>query len=149
MKEQLMARTIQMPNTLWEEMMRVINDRLTKGNLEKPIVFALFTKEDDHCEIVCYREIPTVRVKGDYPNGDYNYIYPGIKALGFYPRKGAGKWFSGTLVVGDGIDFEEGERKWMVREQMDFRIKMDKNDQGRLSWKAYYLDFPSVPLEFY
>lgn len=128
--------------------MRVINDRLTKGDLEKPIVFALFTKEDDHCEIVSYRKIPTVRViKGDYPNGDYNYIYPGIKDRGFYPPKGAGKWFSGTLVVGDGIDLDEDDRKWMIRDQMDFRIKVDRDAKGRLSCKAYYLDCPSVPLE--
>lgn len=144
-----MTRTIQMPNILWKEMRQVIEARLTKGNLEKPIVFALFTKEDDHLKIISYKEITTVKIKGDYPNGEYNYTYPGIKALGFYPRKGEGKWFSGTLVVGDEIDFDESERKWMVREQMDFRIKMDKDDQGRLSWKAYYLDFPSVPLEFY
>jgi len=74
-----MARAIQMPHTLWEEIMQVVNNRLIQGSLDKPIVFALYTKEYDHHKVITYREIPTVKLIGDYPNGEYRYIYPGIK----------------------------------------------------------------------
>jgi len=141
-----MARAIQMPKALWEEMMRIINDRLLKRSLEKPLVFALYTEEHDHQKVIDYREISTVKVKGRYPD-DFTYTYPGVKEKGFYPPKGAGKWFSGTLVVGDGTDLDEDDKKWMIREQMDFRIKMDKDSQGQLCYKAYYIDFPVVPLD--
>ena len=143
-----MARAIKIPRTIWEEMMQNITNRLTKGSLDKPIVFALYTDEHDHYEIVDYREITTVIVKGDYPNGEYDYYYPGIKKQGFYPRRSTGKWFSGTLVVGDGTELEEGDKQWMIRDQMDFRIKMHVDSLGRLSWKAYFIDFPIVSLEF-
>lgn len=142
-----MARAIQMPHTLWEEIMQVVNNRLIQGSLDKPIVFALYTKEYDHHEVIAYREIPTVKVIGDYPNGEYRYIYPGIKKMGFYPPKGVGRWFSGTLVVGGGIGLEEEDKKWMIREQLDFRIKMDRDALGQLSCKAYYIDFPVVSLD--
>jgi hypothetical protein len=148
MKGELMIRAIKTPRTIWDEMIQAITDRLTKGSLDKPIVFALYTKEHDHYEIVDYREITTVMVKGDYPNGEYDYCYPGIKKQGFYPHKGTGKWFSGTLVVGDGTELEEGDKQWMIRDQMDFRIKMDADPQGRLSWKAYFINFPIVSVEF-
>ena len=142
-----MTRAIQIPSSLWKEMRKLINDRLTKGSIEKPIVFALYTKEDNHCEVISYREITTVKVKGGYPNGEYSYTYPGIRDQGFYPHKGEGKWFSGTLVVGDGVELDEEDKKWMIREQLDFRIKMDIDHLGRLSWKAYYIDFPIVSLD--
>jgi len=136
-----------MPHTLWEEIMQVVNNRLMQRSLDKPIVFALYTNEYNHYEIIDYREITTVKVIGDYPNGDYNYYYPGIKKLDFYPRKGTGKWFSGTLVVGDGTDLDEEDKKWMIRERLDFRIKMDRDSLGQLSWKAYYIDFPIASLD--
>jgi hypothetical protein len=129
-------------------MMQVVTDRLTKGSLDKPMVFALYTDEHHHYEIVDYREITTVVVKGDYPSGEYDYCYPGIKKQGFYPRRGTGKWFSGTLVVGDGTELEEGDKQWMIRDQMDFRIKMHVDTLGRLSWKAYFINFPIVSVEF-
>ncbi len=128
-------------------MMKLINDRLTKGKLDKPIVFALYTREQDHHEVIAYREIPTVKVRGKYPDGDYSYTYPGIKKMGFYLPKGVDKCFSGTLVVGGGVELEELDKKWMVREQLDFRIKIDRDSQGQLSWKAYYIDFPTVSLD--
>ena len=143
-----MARAIQIPTTLWEEMRQIVNNRLIQGSLDKPIVFALYTKEHDHHEIIEYREIPTVQVVGDYPNGEYYYKYPGIVKLGFYQPKGSGKWFSGTLVVGDGADLKERDKQFMVsRDQMDFRIKMDRDAKGQLTWKAYYIDFPIVSLD--
>ncbi len=142
-----MTRAIQIPGSLWKEMMKLINGRLTKGKLDKPIVFALHTKEHDHYKIIEYREIPTVAVTGNYPNGEYDYNYRGIKALDFYPPKGEGKWFSGTLVVGDTTELDEGDKKLMIRDKMDFRIKMDRDPQGQLSWKTYYIDFPTVLLE--
>jgi len=143
-----MTRAIKIPRTIWDEMMQAITDRLTKGSLDKPIVFALYTKEHDHHEVITYREIPTVKVIGDYPNGEYRYIYPGIKSMGFYPRKGSGKWFSGTMVVGDGTELEEEDKKWMIREQLDFRIKLHVDPPERLSWKAYFINFPIVSVEF-
>ena len=143
-----MTRAIKIPQTIWEEMMKVITNRLTKGSLDKLIVFALYTDEHDHYEIVDYREITTVVVKGDYPNGKYDYCYPGIKKQGFYPRKGTGKWFSGTLVVGDGTDLDEMDMQWMIRDKMDFRIKMDRDPVGKWSYKTYCVDFPIISLDF-
>jgi hypothetical protein len=143
-----MAKAVQMPNILWEEMQQIVKTRLKQGSPKKPIGFALHTKEHDHHEVITYREIPTVKVIGDYPNGEYRYIYHGIKSMDFYPRKGSGKWFSGTLVAGDGVELEEEDRKWMIREQLDFRIKMHADALGRLSWKAYFIDFPIVSVEF-
>jgi hypothetical protein len=143
-----MIKVIQMPLILWEEMQQIVKTRLKQGSLKKPIVFALYTDEHDHHKVIAYREIPTVKVIGDYPNGEYRYVYPGIKSKGFYPRKGSGKWFSGTLVVGDGTALEDEDKKWMIREQLDFRIKMQLDSPERLSWKAYFIDFPIVPVEF-
>jgi len=108
----------------------------------------LYTPEDNHSRIISYREIPTVKVKGEYPNGDYEYNYPGIKDLGFYPPKGTGEWFSGMLVAGDGVDLGDLDKKWMVREQVDFRIKLDRDHNGNFYWKAYFLDFPEVQMNF-
>ncbi len=142
-----MARAIQIPHTLWEEMQEVVKTRLKQGSLERPIVFALYTKEHDHHEVITYREIPTVKLIGDYPNGEYRYIYPGIKKMGFYPPKGTGKWFSGTLVVGGGVELEEEDKKWMIREQLDFRIKMEGDPVGKWSYKTYCVDFPMVSLD--
>lgn len=144
-----MVKTIKISSNLWDEIMQVINDRLKRGSLDKPIVFALYTKEDNHYEIIDYKEITTVEVVGDYLSGDYTYRYPGIKEQGFYPDKGTGKWFSGTLVVGDGTELDEGDKKWMIRDKMDFRIKMERDSSGQLSWETYYLDFPVVSLELY
>ena len=142
-----MARAIKISYTLWDKIMELVNQRLTKGSLDKPIIFALYTKEDNHYEIVDFREIATVKVTGDYPNGEYEYRYPGIKKQGFYPPKTSGKWFSGTLVVGAGTELWEGEKEWMIRDKMDFRIKMDRDSLGQLSWTVYYVDFPIALLE--
>ena len=142
-----MARAIKISHTLWDKIMELVNQRLAKGSLDKPIVFALYTTEDNHYEIVDFREITTVKVTGDYPDGEYGYRYPGIKKQGFYPPKGSGKWFSGTLVVGDGTELWEGDKDWMVREQLDFRIKVDRDSLGQLSWNVYHIDFPIGLLE--
>lgn len=141
-----MAKAIRIPHNLWAELMRLIGNRLAAGSLDKPVVFALYTKEDDHYEVISYKEIPTVKVTGTYPS-NFNYSYPGIKALGFYPPKGTGKWFSGTLVVGDGTDLDEDDKRRMTRDTMDFRIKMDRDYSGQLSWKAYHIDFPDAKLK--
>lgn len=137
---------VTMPKSLWNAIIDMIEKRLSTETLKKPIVIALYTTEDNHYEVSDYREIPTVRVKGDYPKGDYDYDYPGIKKLGFYPPEGTRRWFSGTLVVGDGTDLDELDKHWMVREQLYFRIKMDKVDRNQLDWKAYCIDFPGVSL---
>ena len=144
-----MAENIQISRVLWEKIIKDVNKKYMQGSLDKPVVYALYTEEHDHHKIIEYREIETVRVKGDYPDGDYEYYYPGIRDLNFYPPKGTGKWFSGTLVVvvGDGIELEDGDKKWMIRDKMDFRIKMVMDSSGQPSWRAYYIDFPIVSLE--
>jgi len=141
-----MVRAIQIPHTLCEEMQEVVKTRLKQGSLDKPIVFALYTKENDHHEVITYREIPTVKVIGDYPKGEYRYIYPGIKSMGFYPPRGTGKWFSGTLVVGGGVELDEEDKKWMIREQLYFRIKMDRGLAGKWFYNVYCIDFPTASL---
>jgi len=35
----------------------------------------------------------------------------------------------------------------MLRDRMDFRIKMDRNPTGGWSYKAYCIDFPIVSLD--
>ena len=136
-----------MPLILWNRIVDDVTQRYASGDLDKPIVYALYTEEHNHSKIIDYREIQEVRVRGDYLSGEYDYYYPGIRDLNFYPPKDTGKWFSGTLVVGDGIELEGGDKKWMIRDKMDFRIKMVMDSSGQLSWKAYYIDFPIVSLE--
>jgi len=142
-----MVEAIRMPRALWDEMMQIVDHKLKKGTLDKPVVFAIYTDEHDKHEVVGYRDIATVQVKGDYPKGDYKIAYPGIKAQGFYPPKGTGRWFSGTLVVGDSTDLKERDKHWMIRDGMNFRIKMDRDSLGQLSWNAYHVDFPAAALE--
>ena len=133
---------IRIPKSLWQKMEERVEEYARDNtNLWPPLVFALYSKEDNHYEIISYREILTVQTSGD------SYTYPGIKKLGFYPPKGEGKWFSGTLVVGDTTELDEGDKKFMIRDKMDFRIKMDRDAQGQLPWKAYYIDFPTVSLD--
>jgi len=92
-------------------MMQRVNNRLVQGKLDKPIVFALYTSEQNHYEIIDCKEITTVKVTGNYPDGEYKYTYPGIKEQGFYPPKSSGRWFSGTLVVGDGVDLDVEDKR--------------------------------------
>ena len=75
------------------------------------------------------------------------YKYLGISELGFYPKKSTGRWFSGTLVFGDDTELDESDKKWMLRDEMYFRIKVVKDSKGKLQWKAYYLDYPEVSLD--
>ena len=70
-----------------------------------------------------------------------------MREAGFYPDKGEGKRFPGTLVVGDGTELDDGDKSWMLRDRMDFRIKMDRNPTGGWSYKAYCIDFPIVSLD--
>jgi len=137
---------VTIPKHIWDDIIDSVQERFSTGRLEKPIVFALYTTEDIHTQVIDHKEIPTVEVKGDYPDGDYEYTYPGISKRGFYPPKGTGRWFSGTLVVGDGTDLDASDKEWMVKEQLYFRIKMDSGGNGELQWKAYCIDFPSVSL---
>ncbi|MGD0794751.1 MAG: hypothetical protein ABR958_04050 [Dehalococcoidales bacterium] len=138
---------ITIAKSLWNEIVDMVEKRLSTEILKKPIVFALYTPEDNNYMVIGYREIPTVRVKGNYPKGDYDYTYPGIKKEGFYPPKGNGRWFSGTLVVGDGTDLDASDKEWMVKEQLYFRIKMDKTENGNLQLKTYCIDFPEILLD--
>lgn len=137
---------IEISKAIWEEIQANVRTRL-RTRLTKPIVFALYTLENNHRKVTGYREIPTVRVSGSYPDGDFEYTYPGIKAMGFYPPKGTGRWFSGTLVFGAGIDLNEKDKKWMIREQLYFRIKIDTNNKGEWEQRAYCVDFPIAAVE--
>jgi len=137
---------IKIPRQIFNHIEAVIKQRANAGKLDKPIVFAMYTTVDDHSEIIDYKEIPTVQVTGDYPNGDYDYKYLGISELGFYPKKSTGRWFSGTLVFGDRTELDESDKKWMLRDEMYFRIKAAMDNNGKLVWKAYYLDYPEVSL---
>ncbi|MBL7165242.1 MAG: hypothetical protein ISS55_02000 [Dehalococcoidales bacterium] len=137
---------IKIPRRIFNHIETIIKQRANVGKLDKPIVFAMYTTVDDHSEIIDYKEIPTVKVTGDYPCGDYDYKYPGISELDFYPKKSSGRWFSGTLVFGDGTELDESDKKWMLRDEMYFRIKVYKGGNGKLQWKAYYLDYPEVSL---
>ena len=138
---------IKIPRQIFNHIEAVIKQRANAGKLDKPIVFAMYTTVDDHSEIIDYKEIPTVQVTGNYPNGDYDYKYLGISELGFYPKKSTGRWFSGTLVFGDRTELDESDKKWMLRDEMYFRIKVYKDSDGKLQWRVYYLDYPEVSLD--
>lgn len=134
--------SMRIPKVLWQKMEERVEEYVRKNpSLWPPLVFALYGKEDNHYEIIDYREAP-VQKKGD---GDYSCC--GMKDQGFYPPKGEGKWFSGALVVGDTTELDEGDKQWMIRDQMDFRIKMDRDPTGEWSYKAYCIDFPAAPLD--
>jgi len=138
---------IRIPTQIFNNIEATIKQRANAGKLDKPIVFAMYTAVENHSVIIHYKEIPTVQVTGNYPNGDYDYKYPGISKLGFYPKKSTGRWFSGTLVFGDGTELDESDKKWMLRDGMYFRIKAAIDNNGKLLWKAYYLDYPEVSLD--
>ena len=134
--------SIRIPKVLWQKMEERVEEYTRENpSLWPPIVFALYGKENNHYEIIEYREAPVQR------KGDDDYTCRGMGKQGFYPGKGEGKWFSGTLVVGDTIQLDDGDKSWMVRDRMDFRIKMDKDPTGKWSCKAYYIDFPIVSLD--
>lgn len=135
---------ITMAKSLWDELLDIVQKRISTGALQKPLVFALYTPESNHYLVTGFREIPTVKVTGNYPNGKYDYSYPGIKKEGFYSPKGGGRWFSGTLVVGDGTELDISDKEWIVKEELYFRIKMAYDGNGNLHWKTYCIDFPEV-----
>ena len=136
--------SIRIPKTLWQKMKERREEYARKNpSLWPPLVFALYGKEDNHYEIIDYREAPVQK------KGDDDYTCRGMKDQDFYPPKGTGKWFSGTLVVCDGIELDEEDKLWMIRDKMDFRIKMDKDPTGGWSYKAYCIDFPTASLDLW
>jgi len=74
-----------------------------------PLVFALYTREDNHYEVINYRVAPVQE------KGSDDYTCPGMRKRGFYPGSGEGKWFSGTLIIGDGTELDDGDKFWMQR----------------------------------
>ena len=143
-----MTTRVRIPTALWQEITDLVS-KLVPGELSwPPIVFALYGREDDHLDIMDYRRIETVKARGED-----DYYYPGIKKQGFYPPRGTGKWFSGTLVVGGGLDLDDSyaygsDRYWMIRDQMDFRIKMHRNSPtAPWSYKVYVLDISETALQ--
>ena len=143
-----MAKDIRIPLILWDQMMQIRDNKLTNGKLHKPLVFALYSKEQHQFEVIDFKEIPNITVTGTYPKGDYNYQYPGIKGLAFYPKPGSGKRFCGTLVIGDGLDIGEVDEKWIAKDNLNFMIKMDREVGGEWQSNACYIEFNNANLAF-
>ena len=101
------------------------------------LVFACFSKRRTHWDIIELRKLP-IEVE-EVENG-FTYKYPGIKRLGFYPERSSPKRFCGTFVIGDGVDLSLDDAYWMGREQVDFRMKMDRDDAGEFVYKAWAFD---------
>ena len=101
------------------------------------LVFACFSKRRTHWDIVEVRQLP---IKVIEVEGGFTYKYPGIKELGFYPPRSSPKRFCGTFVVGGGVELSLEDAYWMGREQIDFRIKMDRDNTGKLAYKAWAFD---------
>jgi len=134
--------SVRIPKTIWQEMETNIQKYAKKNpSLWPPLVFALYGKEDNHYEIIGYRRAPVQK------KGENDYQCRGMRDAGFYPDKGEGKWFSGTLVIGDGIELDDVDKFWMLRDKMDFRIKMARDPEGKWQYRAYYIDFPVVSLD--
>jgi len=106
----------------------------------KPLVFALYSERGSHWNIIDAIEIPTVESKGRDERGFYIYVYPNIKSKGFYPPRNSIKRFCGTFVVGDKLELSLTDAYWMARDRMDFRIKVDKDSEGKLSYKVWVVD---------
>jgi hypothetical protein len=134
-----MASKPRITATLWKEITNKVTKLAPQGMPWPPIVFALYGKEEDHFDIVGYRQIENVKAKGD---DDYH--YPGIRDQGFYKPKGSGKWFSGTLVVGDGLDIDDGDKRWMARDGMDFRIKLHR-EKASAPWQRRVFVLELIP----
>ena len=139
-----MTRQVGIPVKLWDEMIALIENLSHGVSPWPPIVFALYGCEDDHFDIILYKRIESVTATK--VRGEDSYSYPGLRKANFYPPPGTGKWFSGTLVVGDGLDLdksdESGSDKWWMRKDgMDFRIKMDRqNPHEPWEHRVYVLD---------
>ena len=129
-----MEAVIRIPEKDW----RFLQDAASKFRASDIfLVFACFSKRRTHWDIVEVRQLP-IEVK-EVEDG-FTYKYPRIKELGFYPPPSSPKRFCGTFVMGDGMDLSLGDAYWMGREQVDFRIKMDRDDTGKLAYKAWAFD---------
>lgn len=131
---------VSIPRVIWNDMVNEVKKRRTTQPTDKPIVFALYTREDDHLEVIERREMQ-VKVSGNYASGDFTYKHPGAKRDGFYPPSGTGRWFSGTWVFGDGLELDDDDRRWMIRDQMAFRVKVALDSRGEMQSKAHVLSF--------
>ena len=60
--------TITINEALWNKIKTIVDSRLSMGTLNKPIVFALYTPEDNHHSIIDFKEITSVKIRGDYVN---------------------------------------------------------------------------------
>jgi hypothetical protein len=116
-----------------------LQDEASKFNKasDKFLVFACFSKRRTHWDILEVRKLPIKLIK---VGSGFSYIYPGIKKLGFYPERNSSKRFCGTFVIGDGVELSLGDAYWMGREQLDFRIKMERDDAGQLIYEAWAFD---------
>ncbi|MEM3873193.1 MAG: hypothetical protein QXE05_11600 [Nitrososphaeria archaeon] len=135
-----MKKIISIPKAYWNNIIEKALKYLQSKAVDKPLVFALYSKRGTRWNVVNVKEIPTVTSKGKDEKDFFIYIYPGIKSKGFYPPQGHPERFCGTLVVGDKIELSLTDAYWMARDRMDFRIKMDKDSTGKLVYKAWIVD---------
>lgn len=126
-----------------EEVWKFLQNEASKPRAGKFLVFACFSKRRTHWDILEVKPLP-IQEK-EVKNG-FTYTYPGIKALGFYHPQSSPKRFCGTFVIGDGVELSMGDAYWMGREQIDFRIKMDRDNTGKLKYKAWAFDRKSDEL---
>lgn len=101
---------------------------------DKFLVFALFSKRRTHWDIIEIQKNPITILEVE---DGYTYFYPGMKELGFYPPRNSPKRFCGTFVVGEGLELGLVDAYWMGREQIDLRIKMEGDESGKLTYKAW------------
>ena len=109
------------------------------------IVYAGFSQRRTRWNIIEIRKLP-VQVERKTKDG-FVYTYPGIKNLGFYPPRNSTKRFCGTFVIGDGLELSLEDAYWMGRDRMDFRLKIDKDAMGELTFKALGVDNSSGELD--
>ncbi len=132
---------LRIDRVVWDQVLTHLS-KLPPGALSwPPVVFAMYGDEADHLHIISCREITTVKAKGDR-----GYRYPGIKDCGFYPERGTGIWFTGTLVAGDGLELNHDDRHWMIRDEMDFRVKLDRSGEREWDWRAYVVEVNETTL---
>ena len=112
---------------------------------DDPVVYAGFSQRRTRWNIVGIRRLP-IKVEKKTRDG-FVYTYPGIKREGFYPPRTSPKRFCGTFVIGDGLELSLEDAYWMGRDRMDFRLKIDKDAAGKLTFKALGVDNISGELD--
>ena len=50
-------------------------------------------------------------------------------------------------MFGDGLELDDDDRRWMIRDEMTFRVKVDVDDKGQLQSKAHIVSFVESSVE--